>query len=264
MDRTKKLHDTTSPFALDPFVAYPNPLADPGRPERPKSIEQILQEINGFQISPNGSSSIAPVRLAAGPQTVAQAPDSNRVESAIGTRPTNNSSRIPVAIVAQPDAQFGETAEENFPVLEFDVRMFEEPAVVPEPLAAPAPIRNAFEFDPDFFDYAAIETRDGNFSHNTFHQPAIVAAKSDGTASDPGVFWAAANDVIFIDGRDGFGLIDVACFEISSASFEANRIRIRVSDDAEFQIEYRNVTHAIFADGVEVELDSKFPESSVK
>ncbi len=264
MDRTKKLLDTTSPFALDPFVAYPSLSADPGRPERPKSIEQILQEINGFQIFPDGSSSIAPVRLAAGPQTIAPEPDAHRVESTIGMRHANHASRIPVAIIAKPKSQFGGTAEEDFPVLEFDVRMFENPEIVPELIAAPAPIRNAFEFDPDFFDYAAIETRDGSFSHNSFHQPAIVAAKSDGAGAAPGVFWAAANDVIFIDGQDGFGHIDVACFEISTASFEANRIRIRGSDGAEFQIEYRNITHAIFANGVEVELVAKFSAPSLK
>ena len=262
MDRTKKLHDTTSPFALDPFVAYPSLLADPGRPERPKSIEQILQEINGFQILPDGSSSIAPVRLADGP--VALEPAAQRVESTIGTRPTNHASRIPVAIIAEPESQFGGTAEEDFPVLEFDVRMFENPEIVPEIMAAPAPIRNAFEFDPDFFDYAAIETRDENFSPSSFHQPATVAAKSDGAGAAPGVFWAAANDVIFIDGQDGFGHIDLACFEISTASFEANRICIRGSDGTEFQIEYRNITQAIFANGVEVELDAKFTALSLK
>ena len=223
-----------------------------------------MQELNGFQILPDDSSFIAPVRLAAGPQTVALEPAAHRLESTIGTRPTNHASRIPVAIIAKPEAQFGGTAEEDFPVLEFDVRMFENPEIVPALMAAPAPIRNAFEFDPDFFDYAAIETRDGDFSHSSFHPPAIVDAKSDGAGATPGVFWAAADDVIFIDGQDGFGHLDMACFEISTASFEANRIRIRGSDGTEFQIEYRNITQAIFANGVEVELDGKFSAPSSK
>jgi hypothetical protein len=67
------------------------------------------------------------------------------------------------------------------------------------------------------------------------------------------IIFAHDKQVIYVDGRDGFQYIDLSCFDISQASFEANLIRVRTPQQ-NFDIDYRNVTHAVFSGNQEVEL----------
>ncbi len=80
------------------------------------------------------------------------------------------------------------------------------------------------------------------------------------TVSDDNYFWANTGDVILIDGNQGFGHIDLACFDISDAAFQGNQIQISCDDGTSFLIEYSNVSHAVFAEGVEVKLLGDDPE----
>lgn len=67
------------------------------------------------------------------------------------------------------------------------------------------------------------------------------------------IIFAQDKQIIYVDGRDGFQYIDLSSFHLSQASFEANLIRIHTPQQ-DFEIDYRNVTHVVFAGNHEVEL----------
>ena len=122
----------------------------------------------------------------------------------------------------------------------------------------PEPIRGAFEVDEDYFDYQAPELAEVGFKQRESSQPSSKTAANPEQATN--CFWANADDVIYIDGKAGFGHIDLACFDISAANFQGNQIQIVCDDGSSFQIDYRNITHAVFANGIEVELAAYEPD----
>jgi hypothetical protein len=152
------------------------------------------------------------------------------------------------------------------------------------------PIPGAYEHDPDYFEYHATQERFIQLEslHQELNRIGSTADESEllihgsetpenaqvsteteeGLASvsrhcepplDPvsdeqtEIIYAKDQQVIYVDGRDGFQYIDLSCFDLSQASFEANRIRICTSQQA-FEIDYRNVTHVVFAQCQEIEL----------
>jgi hemolysin activation/secretion protein len=87
-------------------------------------------------------------------------------------------------------------------------------------------------------------------SHPT--EPDATANEQDELA---GVIYAQDRQVIRVNGNDGYQYIDMTCFDIKQASFQGNRIHVR-NGVQEFEIEYENITHVLFANGQQVELAS--------
>ena len=69
------------------------------------------------------------------------------------------------------------------------------------------------------------------------------------------LFVADDGDVIQVDGNDGFDFIDLACFNVEDAKFRPNEILISSENDGKFQIRHTNIDRAVFANGVEVNLN---------
>ncbi len=69
------------------------------------------------------------------------------------------------------------------------------------------------------------------------------------------LFVADDGDVIQVDGNDGFDFIDLACFNVEDAKFKPNEILISSENDGKFQIRHTNIDRAVFANGVEVNLN---------
>ncbi|MEM7784791.1 MAG: hypothetical protein AAF623_15685 [Planctomycetota bacterium] len=70
------------------------------------------------------------------------------------------------------------------------------------------------------------------------------------------VFIAKQNDVIEIDGSDGYDHIDLSCFERKSARIEKGRIVIDDGKDSRFEVRYQGIDYAVFARNIRVELNS--------
>lgn len=269
-------------FAQDPYVASDDSQAGSFSP-LPKSIEEILKNISGYQedlveneitfatsAQPTGQE----LDNATGDQfddtssptltsdnTVAEVLTSQEGEIDIDLVSQNQPAGVQVEIV-QTVERGGSSAEAfadnsideaiQLEQLEFDVRNFEEPNGAEE--KQPAPIRGGFELDQDHFDYVAPEL--GEVAAPT----QVASTESERAAQSDNLFYADAGDVIYVDGKEGFGHIDLACFDVSDATFQGNEIQIACEDGTSFQIDYRNVTHALFADGVEIELSANEPD----
>lgn len=239
MERTKPATETISPFAVDPFVAQPSGEVVAGGRSK-KSVREILDSIKGYQTS-------APVGVG-GRSSLKDQPmlSSNSPRKHTATSVSN----------APANADWNELISEDHQP-EFDVHLFAEEAEPVSELPIPEPIRSGFEVDQDYFDYAAIEQRIDAAAKFEADGPAVIQptnVKLREVSSD--IFWAQPDQVIYIDGMDGYGFIDLACFDLAAASFEANQIRVQLSDSSHFRIDYRNVTHAVFAQGVEIELSA--------
>jgi hypothetical protein len=144
----------------------------------------------------------------------------------------------------------------------------------------PEPIPGAYQYDPEFFEYHSIQRRlnqldalDLELAHLVAAEPSIdvqsgiesslQAFRESTQATKPfpedfhaeefGVVYAQNRQIIYVDGKDGFEFIDLSAFSLDQASFQANRIRIR-TELQEFEVDYRNVSYALFANGQEVEL----------
>lgn len=168
------------------------------------------------------------------------------------------------------------------PPMLVDIRDFAtaEPQPNEVSLPEPEPIPGAFQFDPDFFEYHAtqrhlnqLDALDRELTHLTASEitldpqapisnqiePSLESLQVDSSDSSDseldefGVIYAQNQQIIYVDGNDGFEFIDLSSFSIDQASFQANRIRIR-TESHEFEVDYRNVTHVLFANGQEVEL----------
>jgi len=70
------------------------------------------------------------------------------------------------------------------------------------------------------------------------------------------VFLARTGDVIEVNGEDGFDRIDLACFDINCATISSNKIRIDDEQTGSFEIHFKGVDYAIFANGVKIRLDT--------
>jgi hypothetical protein len=166
-----------------------------------------------------------------------------------------------------------------------DIRQFAIPAsTTDQTITGPEPIRGAFQLDADFFEHhptqryithleeldreiseliAGRETsvlpdsdkpEDANSEKDFFQQASSESSeKTNQDLDEVGVVYAQDRQVIFVDGQEGYEYIDLSCIDIGQASFQANRIHVR-NGVQEFEIDYRNVSHVLFANGQEVEL----------
>lgn len=76
------------------------------------------------------------------------------------------------------------------------------------------------------------------------------------TDAEDQLFVANDGDVININGADGFGYIDLVCFDVNEATFEPSIIKIDAEDGSRFEIHHSQIPFALFADGVKMDLIS--------
>jgi hypothetical protein len=141
------------------------------------------------------------------------------------------------------------------------------------------------EFEPDFFEFNVVEEREAREieERETRESATMPPLSNSATArskslnadvtraadsatnyslaqpptapvSENQLFVASTGDVIKIDGDDGFGYIDLACFDVRQASFEKQVINIDDGAGTVFAIQHHNIPYVLFADGVEVDL----------
>lgn len=125
----------------------------------------------------------------------------------------------------------------------------------------PIPLRGAFNCDPDCYDFHSIDERcERNLqtiNDLTGEFPSTSTLASQSASQDSigsSVFKAAPNDVIVVDGNDGYESIDLSCFNLDQASFQGDRILVQVDHHYQFEIEYANVKWAVFAEGETIQL----------
>ena len=107
------------------------------------------------------------------------------------------------------------------------------------------------EPEPDYGEVA--EFADETFGESGFGS---LATQSDSEKSDD-TFLVHEDEVIQIDGNDGYEFIDLACFDRSFATLKPGRIIINDQNNSTFEVQYKNVQYALFADGVRVDLPSQ-------
>jgi hypothetical protein len=261
----------------------------------PKTVEEILNTINGYSlendeelasqvpVEPKSKGlrgpEISAIETVSDPKPLAEVLNDEQLAALTAPMlPGNNESGLelnsPAAATDSGQAHDGATQVEPsvdpFDELcqpEFDVRNFlpDEPDLT----EVPAPIRGAFEVDQDLYDHESVaeaEIRSDvessaeqpvgsmppDFQAQTAHS---AAEKCEISAQTENPFWADCGDTIRIDGEDGYGYIDLACFDVKDARFQPSRIQIACDDGLAFQIEHRNIPHALFAGDVQVELE---------
>lgn len=154
----------------------------------------------------------------------------------------------------------------------------------------PLPIQATYEVASDFFDLHTLDDRLDWVAKQADQLAAIVAIPAsqlnsvensqtslqttnvrqtneriEVDESDGKMFWVSANgQVIEIDGRDGFDYIDLAYFDLSQASFEGDCIKLQLPDHGTFQVQYRNIAYAIFADYQRVDLAVEIADCDVQ
>ncbi len=229
----------SSNFGNDPYVAV-------GAIERtvPRSVDEILSALNGYE------------------SRATQMPSNDSRSSRMGAGSCNTHSHMVLDPACHSTAD-SELLLESLGDLERLMIAFSDPSEVePVPEARPEPIQGSFDCDPDYFDLhssrqcanqpLAMPSLDAQ--RPTCGPPPSSAIADEISASDQiGVIWAKENELIHVDGKDGYEYIDLTCFDLLQASFEANRIRIRTQSH-HFEVEYRNVSYAVFAGGQQVEL----------
>jgi hypothetical protein len=308
------IHGVSS-FAIDPYVAQPTATAG-NQTDPPKPIHEILKTLNGYQVeadrpetlfgsSRSSQSRIQPNRSKARTETppTHELPDNplalggmeieNQIEAELKHASTARLAAVCKQAPPTKTAEIGPMVHRVSETLEgmenslsasmgewdqtkFGNHVFGDAEETPT--TAPDPIRNAFDHDPDYFDYSPAEVRrdrrlnvespvlrgpqlrrncDGRGTTSPSSRLPSTSKPSMSTVENPDCFWVSDGELISIDGNDGFGCIDLTCFELSAASFQASRIEIQCDDGVSFQIEYCNVSHALFANGIEVELATK-------
>ena len=81
-----------------------------------------------------------------------------------------------------------------------------------------------------------------------------TASNQTETEPDESTFLVDEGDVIRIDGNDGFDFIDLTCFSRSAATIKHDRIIVKDDENPSFEVHFKNIPHALFADGVTVDL----------
>ncbi len=292
-------------FANDPYVPKADDNQCTGEGTPPKTVEEILQSIRGYRKNDheecgiNESTNEHDDRQLVQPEdTTVESWESEPPPAAVffPTRPpSKNKDSAKVANPWTSDDRPDLENEDRCPI-EFSVREFQSQDEADQPESLPAPIRNAFEVDPEFYDFEIfdpnrddvttihldsgltapesptnhVEAAQGEKANNQLppsksvsSQDAAPAAhtgqacdadwSTDSTESAECIF-AADGDVIEVDGQNGIGHIDLACFDASDANVQDDQIKIACSDGTHFTVRYRNVAYAVFAEGVQIAL----------
>lgn len=233
--------DPTSTFGSDPFAPLPS-FPVPDQPPQMRSIEDILKTLSGYRTKGQTQSVYQSVQFDSQPQYPFER-----------LRDCQNSKEIcglnEVEIVSQMSTLIA-------------LDSVEERGSNNLQLPVPTPIRGAFNCDPDLYDQCSLEER---CQTNLQTIEELTASQGSTSASEESdrwsknigskVFWAAPNQVIQIDAQDGYEFIDLSCFQLSQASFQGNRIVVQVDSNHQFEIEYINVSYAVFANGEKIQLN---------
>lgn len=85
----------------------------------------------------------------------------------------------------------------------------------------------------------------------------VTSSTAEQTETGESLFLAENDQVIKLNGGDGFDTIDLKCFDVSCANFSANRIVINDGHGIHFRIEHRDIQKALFANDCEIDLNKK-------
>ncbi len=131
----------------------------------------------------------------------------------------------------------------------FDVRDFSDCQASPHPIAA------AYEVDPETFDHFTADQLNRDVAE--MHAEAEFASvspedvsgtKPDSLESQNELFLAENDQVITLNGNDGFDLIDLSCFDSSLAVMEPGRIVISdPKSNTCFEVRHQNIPLVRFA-----------------
>lgn len=137
----------------------------------------------------------------------------------------------------------------------FDVRDFSDSAD-----GVIEPIPGSFEVEPDLFEFTTMDqlntTDISRRSANEPEQSDHASQVQPGPPTESQVFVTGSGDIIHVNGADGFDHIDLACYDVRLATFGDHVIKVDDGQGTSFEIHYRDVAYALFAEGVEVRLDS--------
>lgn len=232
-----------------------SPDANDATAHRPPALETPEPKISEQPTTvPNVEVLSAPAADSANPACV---PLSN--PSAQVLAPQASSNAVPIVEASEND---------GFREAVFDVRDFSDSSN-----GVITPIPGTHEVDPDYFEFNVVEKKPDSGASNPRKEPLTSSASMPMPAqldpqtslipdhystkqaeSDDQLFVANDGDVITINGDDGFGYIDLACFDVSQATFENQVIKIDAGDGTFFEIRHRSIPYALFNDGVEVDL----------
>lgn len=118
------------------------------------------------------------------------------------------------------------------------------------------------ETESDFFSWDPIESV-GHYHSDQVQRwitEDLKRSKTDldqgvsSTGNQEGIFWIRPDQPLRIDGKDGFEIIDLSCFNVSQATFQPNQITIAQDSQTRYKIEYAQVQTALFAEGEIVDL----------
>lgn len=179
----------------------------------------------------------------------------------------------PIAVPLYAEEEQGASSKTSLPV--YDVRDFLDASK-----AQPEPIKGAYQVDPYFYDFETAQGAEAGTTEITSYAELSPSScgldvpdttdSSDTTessetysevpsliepAKDDQLFVANPGDVIQIDGADGFDHIDLACFDIEHATRDNDSILVDDKQGTKFEIRFRNVDYALFANGVTLDLN---------
>lgn len=118
-------------------------------------------------------------------------------------------------------------------------------------------IRGAYQADSEAPTVPSSPSYPSSFEHAEPEPHTNIESKADEDIFDKDeVFLARTGDVIEVNGEDGFDRIDLACFDINCATISSNTIRIDDEQTGSFEIHFKGVDYAIFANGVKIRLDT--------
>ncbi|MFT5299966.1 MAG: hypothetical protein ACI814_000739 [Mariniblastus sp.] len=183
--------------------------------------------------------------------------------------PEQPGSGVPVISTAVPF-----THSEGVTEAVYDVRDFAD--LANQPLA---PIPGAFEVDSDLFDFESLNSTTTqptplkepaelvelaaqaiqatpaglDTPHNDWQATDPIEAYED-TLEEDQVFIAKTGEIIEVNGDEGFDHIDLACFDVSCATFTDNTIKVDNQCGSAFEVRHQGIDFALFADGVKVKL----------
>ena len=165
----------------------------------------------------------------------------------------------------------------------FDVRDFSDASV-----GITQPIAGTQELDSKYFEFNVLEESQADAKPSepvhhdgqalgettvpevefpgTDHASSCLSTLGQTTApdSDDQLFVAENGEIVRIDGNDGFGYIDLACFDVQQATFQDHVIKLDDGEGLVFEVQHHNVPYALFADDVEVDLTADEPDGQIE
>lgn len=115
----------------------------------------------------------------------------------------------------------------------------------------PTPILNAYCGAPDCDSLPDDQAKVNDASPDAFFSDATVSTQEE---SQEQTFLVGTDEVLTLNGADGFEVIDLKCFDVACAKFTPNQIIINDGNGIHFRIEYRDIGSALFANDCTIDL----------